>query len=211
MSAAPQRRSGLCWHSSASQRLCARAPAMPSSGSVSPDRPSPVPNGAQVRDSTASASGKMTSPAMPSASSSWSRLSASQPAFSASPCSAYQESAKSLLRTPRLVISSSAMPRSDEELIERGVVLALQIRAVGRGRQPGVAVGRDDQIGIHEMPLSWQLTIMHADQAAPVKPTKAGQRSASCGTSPTVSGRATSSTVGPTRAACGASASRSKP
>ena len=75
-SARPRRRPGARGRpaqSSASQRLWARAPASSSSGAMSPVEPRPAPNGADVPTVTASASGKMTSPATPSASSSLSR------------------------------------------------------------------------------------------------------------------------------------------
>src|SRR5687767_14727727 len=64
-SATPARRSGLALHSSASQRLWARAPAMSSSMGVSPPAAKPAPNGADAPEVTASASGKMTSPTTP--------------------------------------------------------------------------------------------------------------------------------------------------
>ena len=78
-SATPTRRSGLSAHSSASQRLCALAPSITSTGSLSPDEPSPAPNGVPDTPPTpaASASGKITSQATPSPSSSLSRMLAS--------------------------------------------------------------------------------------------------------------------------------------
>ena len=72
--ATPQRRSGLAEHSSASHRLWARAPAMTSSPSSSPELWSPALNGAEAPPPSTSASGKITSPAMPSLSSSASRV-----------------------------------------------------------------------------------------------------------------------------------------
>ena len=68
--ATPPRRSGATAQSSASQRLCARAPASISSGSTSADIDSPAPKGAEVDPATASDTGKRISPATPSASSS---------------------------------------------------------------------------------------------------------------------------------------------
>ncbi len=77
MVATPQRRSGLSEHSSASHRLCARAPTITRSPSSSPDDWSPALNGAEAPPPSTSASGKITSPAMPSLSSSALRVAAS--------------------------------------------------------------------------------------------------------------------------------------
>ena len=70
-------------------------------GSWSPLAPSPAPNGADAPPVTASASGKMTSPATPSASSSSSRRAASQPPRRPSSFSRSHSSANASLRSPR--------------------------------------------------------------------------------------------------------------
>ena len=109
--ATPARRSGLSWHSSASHRLWARAPANSSSPGVEPLAPSPAPNGAEAPPLTESASGKMTSPATPSASSSLSRRAASHPPRRPSSFSSCQVLANSSLTNPALA-SSAARSRS---------------------------------------------------------------------------------------------------
>ena len=73
----PARRSGLVAHSSTRNRLWARAPANASSGSSIMPAESPAPNGGDSMPVIASASGKITSAATPSASISLSRCSAS--------------------------------------------------------------------------------------------------------------------------------------
>ena len=148
--ATPARRNGLSEQSSASQRLWACAPARRSSGSRSPPCPSPAPKGADAPEVTASASGKMTSPATPSASSSLSRRAASQPPRKPSSLSRSHASANSSLR----------MPRARELVLERGprallfvegvVVLRVEPVPVLQVREPGVAVGRNDHVPLHE-------------------------------------------------------------
>ena len=98
--ATPARRSGLVAHSSASQRLWARAPAITSGPSVAPVAPNPAPKGADAPPLTASESGKITSPATPSASSSKSRRAASHPPRRPSAFSRSHSSANSSFRRP---------------------------------------------------------------------------------------------------------------
>ena len=73
----PARRGGLLAQNSTSQRLWARAPPKAWRGSVIWPADRPAPNGGDSWPVTASPSAKITSPAMPSASSSLSRTSGS--------------------------------------------------------------------------------------------------------------------------------------
>ena len=76
-SATPARRGGLVAQNSTSHRLWARAPAQARRGSVIMPACSPAPKGGASMPVTESPSGKITSPATPSASSTLSRTAAS--------------------------------------------------------------------------------------------------------------------------------------
>ena len=144
--ATPARRSGLSRHSSASHRLWARAPARSSSGGVSPVAPSPAPNGADAPEVTESASGKMTSPATPSASSSLSRRPASQPPRRPSSFSACHSSANSSLRNPCSGQLASSAPVRRAHASKRSRYSGSSHSRYSAFGQPGVAVGRDHQV-----------------------------------------------------------------
>ena len=135
-------------HSSASQRLWARAPAISNSTGMSPPALSPAPNGADAPAVTASASGKMTSPTTPSASSSLSRRDASHP-----PRRPFLVVVVPLLG--ELFVEDAALRELhhagaiEEALIERVAELGVEPLAVLLVGQPGVAVRRDHEVAVH--------------------------------------------------------------
>ena len=144
--ATPARRSGLVAHSSASQRLCARAPAMSSSGAMSPVAPRPAPNGAEAPDGHRVGVGEddlagdpvgvelLVAPA---------RVPTAAQALFVLLLPLVGE----LLVQESLAMASSAIALTlDERGVELLAVLGVEPLAVLRARESGVAVGRDHQV-----------------------------------------------------------------
>ena len=210
--ARPLRRSGVCWHSSASQRLYALAPASMRSGGSPRASTRPAPNGAPMLPVAASGPGKITSAVTPSLSSSLSRFGASQPQRSPPSCrlsspsswpnhSSWNSSSPPIeIGLAQLVLRDEPLPLL-ERLVERLAVLRVEELAVVRGLRAGVAVGRDDQVVLHGQPPGCQ-TFVGACRRNAMLAAPSGMAS-----SPAI----TASTGGPNCAASGSSWSRSKP
>jgi hypothetical protein len=124
---------------------------MTSSPSSSPEDCSPALNGAEAPPPSTSASGKITSAAMPSLSSSASRVVGSYEAsFPPSPVSSSQSSRN-------FACSSDAASRITElqgqlgleVAVERLAVLRVDVVAVRLAGRAGVGVGRDDEVAVH--------------------------------------------------------------
>src|SRR5262249_22752999 len=143
--ATPARRTALPATRSARKRLWARAPAYASSGSAIAPAESPAPNGGDSIPVIASASGKITSPATPSASSSLSRCSP-QPLL--------------VRRLPLVDVVVVELQRLvavrrpfGQERVEGVEVPGLEVWPVFLTGQSGMAVGRDDEVAlVHRRP-----------------------------------------------------------